>query len=166
MSVSVYFPKNIWYDFWGGNDVLSDGGSHTIENVGWRDIPLYIKGGSILVMRMESAMTLTEVRGKGFFMMVCPGLDNMADGELYIDDGESLEPEWAHDWIFHFDGEKITTRDGPGAKGLAAGEKRPIVEKIIILGQHGQATGGDGDGSVTVEGSWELDGSFGFSLRV
>jgi len=87
---SVYFPKDIWYDFYNHTTVHGNGSWVTLPNVPFTTIPLFIRGGSIIPMRNESANTTTQLRTKDFTLIIAPGLDGNAQGSLYLDDGESL----------------------------------------------------------------------------
>jgi len=63
-----------------------------LNNVNFTAIPLHIKGGVVLPLRVESAATTTALRKKDFEFVVAPGQDGTAEGQLYIDDGESIDP--------------------------------------------------------------------------
>lgn len=109
-SVSIYFPDDRFFDFWTQEVVPVDqvGMFVTIENLGWGDIPLYIRGGIILPMRVESAMTTTELRTKNFRIVVPIGRNGKAEGALYIDDGVSIEQPAITDVALLFDGTNFT----------------------------------------------------------
>ncbi|EAW07225.1 putative alpha-glucosidase [Aspergillus clavatus NRRL 1] len=90
-SVEAYFPKDIFYD-WNTGDVLRGRGAKvTLSNISVTDIPIHIRGGSIVPIRSESAMTTVELRKKGFELLIAPGQDGTASGTLYLDDGDSLK---------------------------------------------------------------------------
>ncbi|KAL7266975.1 hypothetical protein RUND412_010457 [Rhizina undulata] len=91
-SVDVYLPNDI-YDFETLKPVYGQGRNLMIEDVGLTDIPVFIKGGSIIPLRFESAMTTTELWTQPFVIVVAPGVVGEASGELYLDDGESLVQE-------------------------------------------------------------------------
>jgi alpha-glucosidase len=91
-SVKFYLPRDSWYEFPGLVTVQSKGEWVTKDNVDYDQIPLHIKGGSILPLRNESAMTTTELRTKPFEIVVAPSSQGTAEGALYLDDGETLNP--------------------------------------------------------------------------
>ncbi|KAK4150243.1 glycosyl hydrolases family 31-domain-containing protein [Chaetomidium leptoderma] len=149
-TVSYYLPKDVWYDFWTGERVVSKGEIKTVEGVGWGDIPVHIKGGSILPMRVKSANTTAELRTQNFVITVAPGTDGIAKGELYLDDGESLD-------VGDEKSEISFTWDGQGfqAKGAFGYDTDVVVERVVVLG--------DG-ASRTKEGPWGLREGFDFHL--
>jgi alpha-glucosidase len=54
-------------------------------------IPVYVRGGSILPLQ-EPGYTTTESRKNPWGLIVALSEDGDASGDLYIDDGESIEP--------------------------------------------------------------------------
>ena len=91
-SVSIYLPKDIFYDFKTLAPVQGQGTYVSLDNVPFTEIPLHIRGGVVLPLRAQSAMTTTEVRKQDFELVVAPGGDGKATGKLYVDDGESVSP--------------------------------------------------------------------------
>ena len=163
-SVSFYLPQGIWYDFWSHKrvDQRDKGEWVTVEGVGWGDIPVYIRGGSILPLRISDsdfaglppsqgggqAMTTKEVRNRNFELVVAPDADGKAKGRLYLDDGESLDSGGRESEIgFSWDGKRLE------AKGMFGYDTGVKVVRVVVLG--------DGEvGERKVEGEWELTGSF------
>lgn len=90
-SVNVYLPDDVFYDWYTQKPIQGEGDYITVTDQGLTDIPLYIRGGTIIPLRAESAMTTKELREKDFELLVAPGRDGTASGQLYIDDGVSLE---------------------------------------------------------------------------
>lgn len=89
-SVSIYLPHDIFYDFSTLAPVQGTGSLVTLNNVPFTEIPLHIRGGSILPLRAQSAMTTKELRKRDFEFVVAPGMDGTAMGQLYVDDGVSV----------------------------------------------------------------------------
>lgn len=89
-SVQIYLPNDIFYDFFTYQPVRGQGATITLNNIGLTQIPLHIKGGSVLPLRIKSANTTTALRQNDFNIVVAPGLDSKATGSLYLDDGDSL----------------------------------------------------------------------------
>lgn len=143
-SVTFYLPDDIFYDFWTLEEVRGSGKNLTLDNVAWTDIPVYIRGGSIVPLRSESANTTVTLREKNFDLIVASGQDGTANGVLYLDDGESINGDESL-IKFEWDG---TTLHASGSFGYASGLE---VQKVVILG--------DG-GNKTIEGNWSLDGPF------
>ncbi|KAJ2912237.1 hypothetical protein MD484_g8182, partial [Candolleomyces efflorescens] len=103
-SVRYYLPSDTFYDFASLSPVPlptpdpdpvpgeSTGRWVTQDGVGYDQIPVHIRGGSVLPLRTSSAMTLRELRTRSFDVVVAPDARNRAVGELYLDDGESIDP--------------------------------------------------------------------------
>jgi len=89
--VTFYLPDDLFYDFFSLESVRGNGDWITRENVNWTDIPVHIRGGTILPLRQNSANTTTELRKQDFELIVAPGLDGTARGDLYLDEGELIE---------------------------------------------------------------------------
>ncbi len=89
-SVQIYLPNDIFYDFFTYKAVRGQGQSITLTDIGLTQIPLHIKGGSVLPLRIQSANTTAALRQEDFNIVVAPGLDGKATGSLYLDDGDSL----------------------------------------------------------------------------
>lgn len=90
-NVNFYLPGDIFYDFETHEPVRGHGDFRTARNVPFDRIPLYIRGGCIVPLRVESANTTTELRSKDFEVLVALGPGATAAGQLYVDDGESLD---------------------------------------------------------------------------
>jgi alpha-glucosidase len=89
-SVSIYLPKDRFYDFATLAPVDGTGQYVTLSNISFSEIPLHIRGGAVLPLRAAGAMTTTELRKQDFQFIVAPGTDGTANGTLYVDDGVSL----------------------------------------------------------------------------
>ena len=90
-SVSIYLPKDRFYDFATLAPVDGTGQYVTLSNISFSDIPLHIRGGTVLPLRAKGAMTTTELRAQDFQLVVAPsGTDGTAAGALYVDDGVSV----------------------------------------------------------------------------
>lgn len=89
-SVSIYLAKDRFYD-WATFAPVTGTGSATVRtNVSYTEMPLHIKGGAILPLRAASANTTTELRLQPFQIVIAPGTDGKASGQLYLDDGISI----------------------------------------------------------------------------
>ena len=91
-SVRIYVPDDIFYDWNAGfAPVQGKGSMVNLNKVNFTTIPLHVRGGAILPLRIESANTTTQLRTKGFNLLIAPGRDGSANGSLYLDDGLSIE---------------------------------------------------------------------------
>jgi len=93
--VDIYLAKGIFYDFLTLTPMEGAGSMVTLNDINFTTIPLHIKGGSVLPLRIESAYTTTVLREKDFEIVVAPSQEDTASGELYIDDGELINPPCA-----------------------------------------------------------------------
>ncbi|KAJ5099962.1 Glycoside hydrolase family 31 [Penicillium argentinense] len=128
-SVDAYFPDDLFYDWFTGKKVDGHGKVQRLDRISTTDIPIHIRGGSILPLRSKSAMTTTELRRRGFEIVVAPSRDGYAHGELYLDDGESLKPASSSLVLFEYHEDKLTIR---GEFGYQA---NVVIESVTVLGQ-------------------------------
>lgn len=127
-TVDVYLPEDVFYDWYTGVQVTGTGGYITLDDQGLTDIPLYLRGGAIVPLRAESAMTTTELRGKNFELLVPLGSNGAASGQLYLDDGVSLEQNGTTFVEFSYaDGKLVAT-------GTFGYETPVKISKVTILG--------------------------------
>lgn len=91
-SVRYYLPRDVFYDFATLATVSSRGDWVRQNDVGYSEIPMHVKGGRVIPLRSESAMTTKELRKKSFSIDVAPDARGMAHGDLYVDDGETIDP--------------------------------------------------------------------------
>ncbi|CEJ81504.1 Putative Glycoside hydrolase, family 31 [[Torrubiella] hemipterigena] len=147
-SVSVYLPEDNFYD-WYTHKLIPGGRTHTFDNVSMTHIPLLIKSGVILPVRIKSAMTTTEVRKQDFELIVPLDEDHQAKGELYIDDGVSIEQKSVTDIQFEYKNGVLSLK---GTLGL---DHPFAIRKVTILGEDcktkGKSAGADGKRSRSVD---------------
>lgn len=148
-SVTFYLPDDIFYDFWTLKPLKGSASNITVDDVDWADIPVHIRGGSIIPLRAMSANTTTALRQQNFTMVVAPGVDGTAMGSLYLDDGQSLDVGISYSDIkFSWDGAQFI------ANGTFGYEMDNIVDSVVILGN---------DEPATYDGPWGLDAPFTFT---
>ena len=136
-SVSVYLPKDIFYDFYTHARVQGQGKAVLIENLSTSDIPLHYRGGAIVAQRVESAMTTTALRKNDFELIVAIGADGKAEGELYLDDGISLVQKGTTSLKFTYDGRTLKV------KGSYGYDSKLQIRQVTFLGLN---LGGGGKG--------------------
>lgn len=138
-SVSIYLPDDRFYDFHTHEVVEGRGKKMELEDVDFTEIPLHIRGGTIIPMRAKSGYTTTKVRKQPFHLIVALDREGKASGSLYLDDGDSIEQDATSRIEFSYeDGElKIT-----GTFGYQAEEN--AIEQITVLGGGGGGAGGNG----------------------
>ena len=90
-SVSGYFPDAPWYDFYDGTLLQkSEGQYHTLP-APQDKINLHVRGGFILPTQQPD-ITTTASRKNPFGLIVALSLEGEAEGGVFVDDGESLDP--------------------------------------------------------------------------
>ncbi|CAE6465443.1 unnamed protein product [Rhizoctonia solani] len=95
-SVDIYLPKDIFYDFLTYQPVRGNSTTVSLSNVDFTSIPVHIKGGSVLPLRASSAMTTKALREKDFNIVVAPGTDGKATGQLYLKSSTRLEMSYSN----------------------------------------------------------------------
>ncbi|KAM0334470.1 hypothetical protein ACHAQA_001498 [Verticillium albo-atrum] len=142
-SVNIYLPDDLFYEYETGRRVRGRGDWVRVRDVPFDRIPLHVRGGSVMPLRVEAANTTTELRKKRFELLVAPGLDGEAEGTLTADDGVSLDG--GSEWValqFVYTGGKLTTKV---VDGVTSGKRSETltqrmgragveIESVRILG--------------------------------
>ena len=157
-SVEAYIPGGAkWYTFDSWEPVPEERvGWTTFEDVDYDEIPMHVRGGSILPLRAESGMTTSEVRGKPFNVVIAPDRGGEAYGELYLDDGESLKPA---SWTLArmaFSNDSLVVE---GEFGFDDADVNQDVRQIVFLGQ-------DSERKLQIEGGESVDGEYDAEKKV
>lgn len=100
---SAYIPPGNWYDFYRQTvsyEVLNPEGIHQDLNASLHEMPIHIRGGSIIPMT-QPKMTTFESRNSDYQILVAFDLDGKAKGSLYLDDGESLNVEDEYTYVIY-----------------------------------------------------------------
>lgn len=164
-TVTYYLPDDVFYNYWTYAVIQGQGANVTESNLTYTDIPVHIRGGSIIPHRSNSANTTTALRKEDFYLVVAPGADAKATGRLYLDDGESIQQSAVSEVEFSYDNGKFSATGSFGYKG-ANGES-VTVAKVVVLGRDQPGKTGRFDaekGTVEVDGPWELNGEWGFDI--
>lgn len=156
---SYYLPAGgVVYDFYTHEKKTSEAGEWVqLDDVPYTHIPLFYKGGAIVVERKEGANTTEELRKLPFRVVVALDQEGKAEGELYLDDGVSLVQE-KESWIrFVYEGGKLST------SGQFGYDPAVVIEEVIVLGQEGegQSGGQGGQGQGQWSGGGHGDGAHG-----
>nr|XP_053632508.1 maltase-glucoamylase-like isoform X2 [Cherax quadricarinatus] len=85
----VYFPHDFWYDYYTGKPIEWPG-EYVKVPAPWDVIPLHIRGGHILPTQRPALNTFLS-RRQPLGVLVAIGLDRRASGQLFWDDGESID---------------------------------------------------------------------------
>ncbi|KAK3674312.1 hypothetical protein LTR78_005781 [Recurvomyces mirabilis] len=128
-STTIYMPNDIFYDYYTHATVRGTGSNVALDNIAYTSIPLYYKGGNIIAQRASSANTTTELRKQDFNIVIAPGLNGTATGNLYLDDGVSLEQPATSLITFTY------TADGKFAMSGSFGYDASVsITSITVLG--------------------------------
>ncbi|XP_055954358.1 lysosomal alpha-glucosidase [Patella vulgata] len=88
-TVEAYIPVGYWYDYYTGERIIGTGDRINFTTP-LDKINLHIRGGYILPAR-RSGLTTTESRAYDFGLIVALGVFGEARGDLFWDDGETLD---------------------------------------------------------------------------
>ncbi|EGX90322.1 alpha-glucosidase [Cordyceps militaris CM01] len=145
-SVDVYLPEDKYYD-WYTHQVIRGGRTHTFADVDVTTIPLLIRGGVVIPLRVKSANTTTELRKQDFELLVPLDENGTAAGELYVDDGVSVtqKPGGVTDVQFKYEKGVLSI------SGTFAVDALPRITKVTVLGEgcktkHAAVAGASEDG--------------------
>lgn len=130
-SVDVYLPDDIFYDFYTHEQIRGSAKTITMKDQAITDIPLFLRGGVIVPLRVKSAMTTDELRSQDFELLVPLGKDGSAKGSLYLDDGDSLDPKEKSHIEFEYNKGRLV------AKGTFGYKTKAKLAKITLLGVTG-----------------------------
>ncbi|KAJ1671674.1 hypothetical protein GGF38_000626 [Coemansia sp. RSA 25] len=87
-TVDAFFPAGLWYD-WYDYSVTTGANANVCLSAPLEHINVHVRGGKILPAQ-EPAMTTAESRKSDFHLIVAVDEHGAAAGELYVDDGETL----------------------------------------------------------------------------
>ncbi|KAI4498392.1 hypothetical protein M0802_006571 [Mischocyttarus mexicanus] len=130
-TVTAYLPRGLWYDLYKKTMFFSIGKNFTLQ-APYDTIPLLIRSGSILPAQ-KPGPTTTDSRKNGFELIVALNRLEMAQGELYWDDGDSLDSiekkEYTHQIFFS---ENQTLYNVFVQQGTF--KEKMILERIQVMG--------------------------------
>ncbi|OZJ06992.1 hypothetical protein BZG36_00191 [Bifiguratus adelaidae] len=142
---SIYLPSGpngsqIWYDYFTQKKVtLPSSGQEIKTTVGIEDIPVYLRGGSIVARRDRQRRSSYGMVYDPFTLIVALDEEGNAEGELYLDDGETFDYEKGA-YIHHrftFKNNRLTTQllnTEPIAEDYASVMHKVRIERVVILG--------------------------------
>ncbi|KAL9648423.1 hypothetical protein ABK040_014044 [Willaertia magna] len=101
VTVKAYFPNAIWYDYYKGDLVTRSANQSTLSfvelNAPIDVLPLHLRGGAI-IPRQEPALNTVKQKGNPYELLIALNNEGQAFGELFLDDGESLNTIENHNY--------------------------------------------------------------------
>ncbi|XP_076803980.1 sucrase-isomaltase, intestinal-like [Clavelina lepadiformis] len=88
-AVDAYFPDARWFDYYNGEAIAVRGATTTLP-APKEHINLHVRGGYIIPTQ-DPATTTQESRQNNFGLLVALDDEHKASGDLYWDDGESMD---------------------------------------------------------------------------
>ncbi|KAJ3679348.1 hypothetical protein LUZ60_017359 [Juncus effusus] len=140
VTVNAYFPKGRWFNMFDySQSVYNENGKFMTLDAPEDTINVHVNGGNIIPMQ-RAEKTTELARKSGFELLVVFNEARSAYGELYLDDGDSVQMAGDRaDWsLVRFEGEifeerEIRVRSNVVNGGYGLGE-RLVVEKVVFLG--------------------------------
>jgi alpha-glucosidase len=126
-TVGAYIPEDTFYDFTSLTPVQGQGTEVTLT-ANFTTIPLHIRGGAVLPLRVSGALTTVELRKTDFELVVAPDAKGKASGALYVDDGESVTPAKKTELKFEYSKGELSVK---GKFGYELGVK---VARVRVAG--------------------------------
>ncbi|CAM4768266.1 unnamed protein product [Rotaria magnacalcarata] len=106
---NVYLPATErWFNYYTGAEIATRGS--IVVSAPRNYLPLYLRGGSI-IPHQQSAMNTVLSRKKPFYLYVALDDRQKAEGDLFWDDGESIntyETSHYNYFIFNYDSQRLT----------------------------------------------------------
>lgn len=129
----VYLPTaSIWYT---EQQLVSASGVINVESDLSNEnhtTPVFIRGGYVLPMQQERATTEEQRNSGEYWMLVAPDREGSAVGELFLDDGESINSQNLHTKIVFEVSEGVLFSTAVTHNYKAASEN--VFTKITVLG--------------------------------
>lgn len=130
-TVKGVFPGvgngEVWYDWYTHTAVDTQPGVNTTISAPLGHIPVFVRGGSVIPMQ-EPALTTRDARKTPWSLLTSLSEKATASGQLYIDDGESINPEHTLDVEFKVSHSKLQ------AKSTGTWKEANPLANVTILG--------------------------------
>lgn len=131
VKVTAYLPRGVWYDLY-TKKALFAVDKHVTLNAPLDTIPLMVRGGSVLPVQKPAATT-TDSRKNNLELLITLDRYNKAEGELYWDDGDSLDSIEKRQYLWVSFVVENNTLINSLEKGCAFDEK-VVLDEIQIWG--------------------------------
>jgi len=154
-TVQVYFPDDVWYDYYTGARMASTG-ELTLQ-AAVDHINLHIRGGFILPAQKPALNTMLS--RQNHFELIVALKDNYASGKMIWDDGESdntIQDGLYTTNLFQFHDNKLSITAHSASASAQWEGIQPALHLIQIMGLHSSPK------SIAVNGTEIDDGAFRF----
>ena len=143
-SSDIWIPDaEVYYDYFTYEALKTAKGKHVTINAPLDRIPLIMRGGHIFPRRDIPRRSVAMMRFDDYTLVVSVSKDGQAQGELYVDDGDSFDNEQGQYIYRRFthnkDGLSSTDADGRDTKSIKPGKwmkamQEVYIDKIVIVG--------------------------------
>ncbi|KAK6462915.1 glucosidase II [Scheffersomyces coipomensis] len=143
-EIKVYLPDNeVYYDYTDRslskiNAYSSDKPGYLTKSVTLEDIPVFIKGGSIISLKDRYRRSSRLMFKDPYTLIIALNKDGEANGSLYVDDGESFDYEKHEEYAyikFNYSNGKISADVNEVKDRFKDSISDVKIEKIIILNE-------------------------------
>uniref|UniRef100_A0A2C9UPV0 Probable glucan 1,3-alpha-glucosidase n=1 Tax=Manihot esculenta TaxID=3983 RepID=A0A2C9UPV0_MANES len=132
---SVYLPGNeSWYDLRTGT-AFKGGRTHKLE-VSEESVPAFQRAGTIIPRKDRFRRSSTQMVNDPYTLVIALNSSQKAEGELYIDDGESfdfVQGAYIHRGFMFSDG-KLTSVNLAPKNAKSQFSSKCVIERIMLLG--------------------------------
>ena len=101
-NVTGYIPPGRWYNIYDHSVIDSKGVYQTYQSPITSPPMILMRGGKIIPIQRPK-MTTTETRKGNFSLLISLSQNNSAEGDLYWDDGESVDVKYKNFLTFNVD---------------------------------------------------------------
>lgn len=135
---SCYLPGGagtVWYN--AATGTRHAGGQTVTLAVTLEDVPLFIRGGSIIPRKERARRSSAAMADDPYTLIVAPDSNGRAEGEIYLDDGSSYAFQTGA-----FQRQRFVLADGQLRASRVEGDgfaTEAVVERVVVLGQQGAA---------------------------
>jgi lysosomal alpha-glucosidase len=158
VTKDLYLPQSDrWYDYHTGEEIKTLGFINVPAARNF--VPLYLRGGGI-IPHQQSAMNTVESRKKPLYLLVALDKQNKAQGDLFWDDGESIDTyETSHYnyFIFNYASRRLTIEPWTFKYPEMSGETK--LDNISIFGMTQSPTRVIWNGQDLSKSKWTFDSS-------
>jgi alpha-glucosidase len=170
-SVTAYLPNATFYDFKTYDRIQGQGQTVTFQNIDYTQIPVHIRGGSILPLRASSAITTVALRKTDFEILVAIGADEKATGFLYVDDGVSINPPASTQVTFEYANSTLEVKGsfeyplGVNVATIRFLGVQKAPKRVLFNGTEVKPAEGQKEGVVVISPEVPFDGGFTVELQ-